>query len=267
MINSNFHTHTTWCDGRNTPEQMVQAAVKCGFKALGFSGHSYMECEPGYCMSDADGYKSEIRSLARKYRGIIDIYCGVEQDMYCVHPAVGYDYVIGSLHYVKKDGVLYSVDCGRDEVCRTVDNVFGGDWIPFAESYYSALCGVAECTGADIIGHFDLVTKYNEGGVLFDEQDPRYVRAWRAAADALLEYGVPFEINTGAISRGYRTVPYPSADILRYLALNGGRAVISSDCHDADSLDAGFDQAEMLASETGIPVMDFEEAILKRLNG
>ena len=264
MVKSNFHTHSTWCDGRDSPRRMVEAAVKCGFTALGFSGHSYMECEPGYCMSDPDGYKAQIRELDAEYRGIINIYCGVAQDMYCVHPPVGYDYVIGSLHYVCKDNRLYSVDCDRDEVCRTVREEFGSDWLSFCEAYYEGLKHVVQRTGADIIGHFDLVTKYNEGGRLFDEHDPRYVAAWRSAADALLKAGVPFEINTGAISRGYRTSPYPSEDILRYLAAHGAKAVLSSDSHDSSSLDTGFGEAEDLALRAGIPLVDFEQTILGR---
>ena len=29
--NMNFHTHTTYCDGKETAEQMVQAAIAKGF--------------------------------------------------------------------------------------------------------------------------------------------------------------------------------------------------------------------------------------------
>ena len=34
----NYHTHTDFCDGQNTPEEMAEAAAKKGFIALGFSG-------------------------------------------------------------------------------------------------------------------------------------------------------------------------------------------------------------------------------------
>ena len=39
----NYHTHTDFCDGQNTPEEMAEAAAKKGFPALGFSGHSYTD--------------------------------------------------------------------------------------------------------------------------------------------------------------------------------------------------------------------------------
>ena len=41
MVFSTFHNHTTYCDGSNTAEEMVQAAVAAGCPAFGFSGHSY----------------------------------------------------------------------------------------------------------------------------------------------------------------------------------------------------------------------------------
>ena len=90
--------------------------------------------------------------------------------------------------------------------------------------------------GMDIIGHFDLITKFYEGGALFDETEPRYIAASRAAADVLLKTGKPFEINTGAISRGYRTAPYPSLALRDYIRHKGGSFLLSSDSHAKESL-------------------------------
>ena len=99
-----------------------------------------------------------------------------------------------------------------------------------------------EQTGADIIGHFDLVTKFNELGGYLDLSDPRYVRAWKAAVDALLSYDRPFEINTGAISRGYRTTPYPGAAVVDYIRSRGGRLILNSDSHSDKTLCFQFDR-------------------------
>ena len=44
--NMNFHTHTTYCDGKETAEQMVQAAIAKGFTRLGFSGHGFNDFRP-----------------------------------------------------------------------------------------------------------------------------------------------------------------------------------------------------------------------------
>lgn len=37
----NLHTHTIYCDGKDTPEEMILAACEKGFTSLGFSGHSF----------------------------------------------------------------------------------------------------------------------------------------------------------------------------------------------------------------------------------
>ena len=36
----NLHTHTTYCDGKDTPEQVVLKAIEKGFNSIGFSGHA-----------------------------------------------------------------------------------------------------------------------------------------------------------------------------------------------------------------------------------
>ena len=38
----NYHTHTTWCDGKDTPEAVVVAAIDKGFDAIGFSSHAML---------------------------------------------------------------------------------------------------------------------------------------------------------------------------------------------------------------------------------
>ena len=40
MIKTNYHTHTTYCDGVNTAEEMIQSAIEKRFSILGFSSHS-----------------------------------------------------------------------------------------------------------------------------------------------------------------------------------------------------------------------------------
>ena len=40
LIKSNVHTHTVFCDGADTPERMVLAAISAGMDTLGFSHHS-----------------------------------------------------------------------------------------------------------------------------------------------------------------------------------------------------------------------------------
>ena len=67
------------------------------------------------------------------------------------------------------------------------------------------------------------------------------------AAAALLETGVPFEINTGAMSRGAKTDPYPTRPVRAYLAERGAKFILSSDSHRTDTIRFLFDRYESWA--------------------
>ena len=64
---ANFHTHSTFCDGKNTVEEVALAAIEKGFCAIGFSGHGYTDYDLRYCMKNTDGYIAEIKNLKEKY--------------------------------------------------------------------------------------------------------------------------------------------------------------------------------------------------------
>ena len=244
-----YHVHTTFSDGKSTPEEVVRAAIAMGLTELGFSDHAYTGFDRSCCIPEEriEEYKRTISALKEKYRGQIRILCGIEQDYYSETDTAGYDYVIGSVHYVKAGDCFLSVDDTQQIQQSAVETWFGGDYYAFAERYFELVADVVEKTHADIIGHFDLVSKFNEKFPRFDEGHPRYVRAWQQAADRLIPYGKPFEINTGAISRGYRTSPYPSREMIDYIRQRGGTFLLSSDSHRADTLCYDFSrlQAEL----------------------
>ena len=142
-----------------------------------------------------------------------------------------------------------------------VNKYFGGSFISFSQAYYENVAKLGEKINPSFIGHFDLVTKFNENDCLFSTKDPRYIEAWQAAADELLKLNVPFEINTGAIARKCRMTPYPALDIAEYITERGGEFILSSDCHDADFLSCGFDECPERYSNCRI--VDFEERLKK----
>lgn len=259
----NFHTHTTYCDGKESVESMVQAAIEKGFTRLGFSGHVFNDFRPEdqdvWCMSPerTKQYIAEVRSVAEKYRDSIEIFCGVEQDFCSDVPTEGYDYVIGSVHYAEKDGQYYCVDESPEVLETAIREGFGGDPYALTKRFFEMEAEVVQKTNATFIGHFDLVTKFNEGNRYFDPMDKRYRTAALTAMDALIETGKPFEINTGGMYRGLRTEPYPSVQLLRDLHERKGEILLSSDSHDGNSI--GFQFAEMakIAKEIGFRTVKF----------
>ena len=214
MISKDLHMHTAYCDGARTPEDMILSAIDKGLTTVGISGHSYTFFDTSYCMQKRDipRYLSELHYLRAKYFDKIHVLCGVEQDYYSDYPTDDFDYVIGSVHYLKVDDGYVPVDESPAILREAARKYFGGDIYALCEQYFETVADVADRTDCDIIGHFDLISKFIEKEPLFDVHHPRYVAAWQYAVDELLVFDIPSEINTGAISRGYRTAPYPSAD-------------------------------------------------------
>lgn len=262
MIKTNFHTHTIFCDGKNTPEEMVVAAIEKGFCTIGFSGHSYFEPEADISMSiDAQKeYIKQVNELKEKYSDKIEIFCGIEQDIFSDEPIFNYEYKIGSVHNIFKNGKYYDIDLSPESTKNTIDTVYNGDFDSFAEDYFSLVGDVLKVTNADIIGHIDLVSKFSE--TLGFSQSERFLKACENAIIKLVPYNKPFEINTGAMSRGWRTIPYPTPEILTLIKKHGGTIAFSSDCHNKDFLDFGFEKAFDLAISLG-----FDEHAIITKNG
>ncbi len=240
--NFNLHTHTKYCDGNNEPEQLVQRALELGFIRLGFSGHEYASYDLDVCMTPEStlAYREDVLRVREKYKNRIRIDLGIERDYYGPGEDYPYDYVIGSVHYVYKNGEYICVDDTPERMEEGCRKCYGGDYRALVEDYYRCVGDVVRKTGAQIVGHFDIVTKFNRGNRFFDEQSPWYKKAALSALAAVSAFHPVIEINTGAMARGYRERPYPDRFILEEADRLHLPILLSSDCHDADYLDYGF---------------------------
>lgn len=259
----NLHSHTTFCDGKNSAEEMIESAIEHGFDVFGFSGHSYTPFDESYCMSleGTKEYKRTVKALAEKYKSKIKILCGVEQDFFSNQPINCYDYAIGSVHafYNKNYDKYIYADYSAELLADACEKHYGGDFLSMAEDYFEEESRVAEKTGCNIIGHFDLITKFNEQEPMFDERHPRYEAAVDKALKRLIPSGAVFEINTGAMSKGYRTTPYPSEAILKKIKAGGGKVIISADTHAVDTVDFAFKDALRLAKLCGFDELSYPD--------
>ena len=248
---ANFHTHTTFCDGKGTAEEVVLTAIAEGFDSIGFSSHGYTEYDLRYCMKDVVGYVTEITRLREKYKGKIEIYLGIEEDSRHVNNRADFDYVIGSCHYVtSKDGSPSPLDSNPDYFKKAL-SFFDGDGLMLAEQYYSHFTEYIKKYKPDIIGHFDLLTKFDEKeNSIFLENEKYWEIAEKYVREAL-KSGSFFEVNTGAITRGYRTLPFPHPRLLEIIHTEGGKVVLSSDSHSPDTLSTHFNVAKDILKDIG----------------
>lgn len=250
----NLHIHSTYADGRDTPEAMVLQAIDQGFDSIGFSEHSYLCYSPApkqMTVPEMDFYKAEIHALKAKYNGIINIFCGMELEAFSDVPLDGFDYLIGSVHYLNCGGDILGFDRGLPETLDYIKANFGGSGLAFAKKYFETVASLPQRANIDIIGHFDLVTKNNETGRFIDTSAREYLSSGFEAIHALKGKIPLFEINTGAISRGYRTSPYPQMEFLKEFHRCGFGVVITSDCHDKHFIDCFYPEAEQLLAQAG----------------
>ena len=251
MRYTSLHTHSTFSDGKSTMEEQVLSAIEKGFASVGFSDHSYTAFDLSYCMKleQVPAYRQTILDLAEKYADRIEILMGLELDGYSDIPEEKYDYLIGSLHYIHtEDGLYHPVDSNPEGLVRMTETYFGGNYNAMAIQYLRDSVQCIYDHRPDFVGHFDLAVKYN----FVNEEDPAYQKVLLESAAAVLEVCPIFEINTGAIARGYRKNPYPADIAMRYIHEHGGKFVLNSDCHDARYLDCHYAQSVELAKSCGV---------------
>lgn len=252
----NLHTHTVFCDGKNTPAEMAEAAFAQGFKTLGFSGHSVLPWYENWPMTK-EGEKEYIflvNNLKKEYEGKMEIVLGLELDSQSVYSKEDLDrfsYIIGSVHAAKApDGKGYYADCDENTIFAGI-SAFGGIE-SFCEKYFSEVVLTAQKESTDILGHFDLIVKFNERVHFLDENAKWYRDLALSAADEVSKTDAIVEVNTGAIARNCRSTPYPSEELIRRFNENGTRLILSSDAHSDKKIDCCFTESLELLKKCGI---------------
>lgn len=258
---ANFHTHSSFCDGKNSLSEMAQAAFEKGFTHLGFSSHSLFPFSGGWHIpaKDFEAYIEEINRLKEEYKGRMEIYAGFEADWLPPVSAPNKsayskwkpDFLIGSVHYVSSEKGLASVDHRTEMVKKGIDLVFDGDGRKMVEAYFSTERKMLETCHFDILAHPDLVRKRNTVLSFFDEKEDWYKKELELTADAIAKAGVIVEINTGAIARGNMDDVYPSQTFLSMLKARNVPVCISTDAHTAQGIDGAYERGIEAALKAG----------------
>lgn len=247
----NYHTHCKFCDGKGEPEEYVLNAIKLGFHSLGFSSHAPLKEINDWTLKeeDVENYLKEIQRLKEKYKSEIKIYTGLEIDYYPdenrfkTFSKLNLDYTIGSIHMLKpkNSSRYYSVDENL-ETFEELIRVFGG-MENVTRNYYKHLRNMIESQGFDILGHIDLLKKFNKGNKYFKETEPWYIEEIIKTLDTISSYKVIVEMNTGALSRGWQDDPYPSEWIVKECKKRDIKMCLNSDAHVPTMLDCNFKES------------------------
>ncbi len=265
LNNTNYHTHSTFCDGTNTLREMAKAAFDAGVKVLGFSAHTAFPFA-SYWHMDTRNYKDyfyDVQLLKAEYEGKMEILNGIEAEYlppvsYCskkTYKNYAPDFVIGSVHYLTAQNIInggcFTIDGPTSEVYDGVKTFFNGDGKKAVQAYFSIQRDMIQTCDFDIVGHIDLFRKRNAELHLFDENDSWYRNELKETAKIAGKSGKVVEINTGGMTRANMSSPYPSPDFLRLLKAENVPVTINSDSHDVSSIVSYFDNAVMAAKDAG----------------
>ncbi len=242
MTLCNLHTHTNRSDGKCSAEDVVLTAIEKGFRTLGFSDHVHTPFIPTSTLpSDPEEYIRENLSLAERYRGELEIVCGIENEFDCWHQDIRFQYTIGSRHSMVFGEKHLLIDESPELFEQGVGEFFGGDFRAAVTDYYRRLPEDISRFHPDIMGHMDIIRKFNRAGRFFDENAGWYRKAAMEAVEAIGDSGTVFEVNTSSIARKRRRILYPADFILRFILQRGYPVILSSDSHDPVLLDGEFE--------------------------
>ena len=254
----NLHTHTQFCDGKCTMEQMTQNAIAKGFETLGFSPHSFTPFDQSYCIKDYAVFKQEFLRLKQKYKNQINLMLGIEADAFGVLPDEKLDYTIGSVHYLATNGQYLSVfdvnqnkvfalDESKETFLQLLEQGFNNDIVAVAQSYYDTVVEMVQKTKPTIIGHFDLISLYGD----FGEVEEKYMQIAKNAIKRLQGCGCLVDINANRKFKGKGGL-YPADFLITEFLSCGFDFVLSSDAHVVDSLGFDFDNTVNHLKDLGV---------------
>ncbi|MCD6287624.1 MAG: PHP domain-containing protein [Candidatus Hydrogenedentes bacterium] len=103
-----LHIHSTYSDGEDEPETIIETAIGLGMEHICITDH-VTACTPWL-----DDYVRDIRALARKYRNHIDVLCGFESKVIDLHGQLDaldefyekVDLVFGAFHDIPTENGL-----------------------------------------------------------------------------------------------------------------------------------------------------------------
>lgn len=263
MKKFNLHSHSSFCDGTDTLEEMALSAMDKGLYCFGFSAHAPVPFENTFALQarNVDAYLSEIRRLKEKYADKIHLYASMEfdyitdivEDIRQRAETYGLDYVIASVHQVKEKGkdAMWFIDGGKQETWDSgLRDVFGGDIRRGVETFYSQSVAMIHKVRPDIVGHFDKIKMHNKER-FFSQNDSWYKDLVMWLMEEALSENCICEVNTRGLYKGRTDDFFPSMMWIKEAARMGLRMTISTDCHKAGEVDLLFDRAVHALKDTG----------------
>lgn len=255
---TNYHSHTEFCDGKSTMEELIVTAIEAGFSEWGISPHSplpMLSRAPWSLQIDkVDDYIAEAQRLKEKYADRIKVFIGMEIDYIDenYNPSSDFfqrlplDFRIGSIHMLRSPvtGEPIDIDCDISEFKKRMDYHFSGSTQKITEAYFTAITAMVEAGGFDFIGHADKI--FSNTRLLSSKiADKKWYKALMENFLQLCKAkNVTLEINTKAYEK--KGVFFPDERYFARMAELDIPVVINADVHRKEFITVGLREARGL---------------------
>lgn len=261
-----YHTHTTFSDGHNTVDEMLEQAVKLGWSEIGVSDHMIIHenirssCSwphlakffgRVYFDDFASVYEAASRNIERIRKAALNypikVFIGYEVD-YFTYPGwhdkfeklrkkLEIDYLLTGNHLIQTDmGQTIITAAKFKEVvtdCRERHRLL--------LEHYQTIIKAIDSGFFDFVAHVDLLRGFD------GEDADAFMPARLEVTKKLAETGTAFELSTKGLRKSDDY--YPARPLLSELCRLNAPLVISDDAHKIDELGYCFDKAEALLAE------------------
>ena len=225
-------------------------ASERGIEELGVSEHIYRFSAAlevwqhpfwrSQAVDDLDAYCAFVRDETDLRLGIeADFVVGAEDRMASLLDGYEWDYVVGSVHFIR-EGAVDHEDFDVWDSARDPDQVW--------RRYFEILGEAARSGMFDILAHPDLVKMW---GRQRPQPDGDLRRYYDLAMEGIAESGIAVEVSTAGLRKPVGEL-YPARPFLEMVLDAGNPIALSSDAHAPDHLGAGYEQAVELLGDLGV---------------
>ncbi len=257
---ADYHVHTEFSDDSVYPmEQVIKDAIAMKMNEICFTDHvdygikedwdcghpiAYRGEEP-LANVDYPRYFAKIEELRHIYGERIAIKAGLEFGMQ-MHTIPQYrdlvekyplDFTILSVHQVD-DQEFWTQDFQRNRSQKEYNERYYGEMFDLVKS----------CKDYSVLGHMDLIVRYDEKGVYPFEKIEEVVSE---ILKTVIADGKGIELNTSYRRYGLKDTTPSMAILKRYRQLGGEIITIGSDSHAPAHLGAGIEEAKRILGGLG----------------
>jgi len=238
-----------------------EAAAERGIAELGVSEHIYRFAQAlevwqhplwrEFARDDIDEYCAFVRGQTDLRLGIeADFIPGAEDRVANVLDACEFDYVVGSVHFLR-DGAVDMDDYSVWDSGRSAEDIW--------RRYFETIAETARSGLFDIIAHPDLVKYWSPAdpsgpGDLARRgrrPDGDLRRYYEPAVEGIAESGRAVEVSTAGLRKPAGEL-YPARDFLAMCVEAGVPVALSSDAHRPEDVGADYDRALEQLEQLGV---------------